>query len=93
MNLSCSLAYKIKMEKCHVVNVEHNAFVRQFREPEREREIERKKRERTKFNKKSQREKSFPYDTRQYPVWRPPVMNAAAGKGEQTPPPPPPRCL
>lgn len=38
MNLSCSLAYKIKMEKCHVVNVEHNAFVRQFREPERERE-------------------------------------------------------
>lgn len=75
------------MEKCHVVNVEHNAFVRQFRKPERER----KKRERTKFNKKSQREKSFPYDTRQYPVWRPPVMNAAAGKGEQTPPLPP-RC-
>lgn len=37
MNLSCSLAYKMKMEKCHVVNVEHNAFVRQFREPERER--------------------------------------------------------
>lgn len=83
MNLSSSLPYKVKMEKCHVVNVEHNAFVRQFREPERERE----RRERTNFNKKSQREKLFPYDTRQYPVWRPPVMNAAAGKGEQTPSP------
>lgn len=40
MNLSSSLPYKVKMEKCHVVNVEHNAFVRQFREPEREREKE-----------------------------------------------------
>lgn len=55
---------------------------------ESQRERERERRERTKFNKKSQREKLFPYDTRQYPVWRPPVMNAAAGKGEQTPPPP-----